>query len=429
MTTLPIAPTLEDVLLEQLGLFEEIAELGSWTLDLRSGAATWSTGLYRLLGYSAAIQAPAPEAYIARIHPDDIERVTATIAHHFRTNTPHDYRYRLVRPDQSVIIVRDRGRREFDAAGQPVRVLAVVQDITREATAEAKLATAANALDLALEGLLVVRADGEIRQVNRGFELITGYDLRRLTGGSPALRDLLDEPMDGDKLRSLVDVVQREGRWAGQLWLRHHDGHRIPVWCTVVWEAPDQVRALGRYVALMTDISQLERQRAKIAWSALHDDLTGLLLRAPFLRALLEATLQAPVAATTPAVLFLDLDGFKEINDSEGHAAGDAALRAVAAALTAALRSDDVVARFGGDEFAVLLPNTAPSMAMGVARKLCEAVHDAVPRLCASIGVACYPGSATDAEALLAAADRAMYAAKASGGGRAVSACPEEPEV
>lgn len=229
-------------------------------------------------------------------------------------------------------MVRDRGRRFFDEAGRAERVLAVVQDVSRESRLESELAKAANALALALEGLVVL--DGE-----------------------------------------------------------------------------------GRYVVLLTDISRLEETSRQVAWTATHDDLTGLLTRAPFLEATADALDEASRYERTPTVLFLDLDGFKAINDRDGHAAGDAVLRAVADALRALLREDDTVSRWGGDEFAVLLRSVGVVGAMRVAENIVASCADTSQDVRVSVGVAQYPDHGATAEALLQAADGAMYRAKAAGGG------------
>ncbi len=410
--------TLPDLeLVRRVAVFEEIAELGSWELDLRTGRAVWSPGLYRLLDYLPDVQAPEPEAYMARVHPDDLEAVLGVIEAHMLSDAPHDYRYRLHLPNGQVRMVRDRGRRFFDEAGRAERVLAVVQDVSREARLESELATAANALDLALEGLVVLDVEGRVMQVNRAFVAITGHDPRRSTQAAFAIEDVLEAHDREDHFRSIQDQAQAQGRWAGQLALRHRDGTQVPVWCTVVWQAPDHVGGEGRYVVLLTDISRLEETSRQVAWTATHDDLTGLLTRAPFLEATADALDEASRYERTPTVLFLDLDGFKAINDRDGHAAGDAVLRAVADALRALLREDDTVSRWGGDEFAVLLRSVGVVGAMRVAEKIVASCADTAQDVRVSVGVARYPDHGATAEVLLQAADGAMYRAKAAGGG------------
>ncbi len=367
--------TLPDLeLVRRVAVFEEIAELGSWELDLRTGRAVWSPGLYRLLDYLPDVQAPEPEAYMARVHPDDLEAVLGVIEAHMLSDAPHDYRYRLLLPNGQVRMVRDRGRRFFDEAGRAERVLAVVQDVSREARLESELATAANALDLALEGLVVLDVEGRVMQVNRAFVAITGHDPRRSTQAAFAIEDVLEAHDREDHFRSIQDQAQAQGRWAGQLALRHRDGTQVPVWCTVVWQAPDHVGGEGRYVVLLTDISRLEETSRQVAWTATHDDLTGLLTRAPF-------------------------------------------LEAIADALRALLREDDTVSRWGGDEFAVLLRSVGVVGAMRVAEKIVASCADTAQDVRVSVGVARYPDHGATAEALLQAADGAMYRAKAAGGG------------
>ena len=179
----------------------------------------------------------------------------------------------------------------------------------------------------------------------------------------------------------------------------------------------------ARHASFVMDITERKQAERVLAHAAHHDVLTGLPNRMLFGDRLEQALHSAGREKTPVALLLLDLDGFKAVNDSKGHAAGDMILRAVAARLQAAVRKSDSVARQGGDEFAILLPQTGEAGAAHVALQICAALAEAVPldegeaRVGGSVGIAVYPEHGQDSESLLRSADQAMYGAKAAGGG------------
>jgi diguanylate cyclase (GGDEF)-like protein/PAS domain S-box-containing protein len=308
---------------------------------------------------------------------------------------------------------RTEGRTDGDAA-----VLSF-SDITALVEAEESLRLAQSVFEVAGEGILVTDADNRIIAVNPAFTVLTGYSAADVLGRTP---DLLASGLhDAAFYAAMWQRLVQDGHWEGEISNRRKDGRIYVEWLriTVIPERPGHGR---RYVALFSDITDRKRE-AEVVWhQANFDDLTGLPNRK-----LLEDRIQRAIALahrkhTKVAVLFIDLDRFKPVNDTYGYAAGDDLLHQVARRLENCLRDEDTVARIGGDEFIAVLPDLriaeAPAKAAEkIVTVLSEPfrVGDDFVEISCSIGIALFPGDADNADALIARADAAMYAAKQSG--------------
>jgi diguanylate cyclase (GGDEF)-like protein/PAS domain S-box-containing protein len=310
----------------------------------------------------------------------------------------------------------------LNASGQIESVTGVCTDITAAKQRERELNIALRnqqaIFDAAGEGIVFVR-NARIEGPNRALARMLGVTREALVG--QPVEETLAARSDWETIDQATRAAAVRGEAAiHEVMLRANDGRNV--WCQLTSR---QAGDGGAYILVLTDITSLKR-REELAWhQANHDDLTGLPNRRQLgehARRLLSVALKQRRLA---AVLVLDLDGFKEINDLFGHSYGDGLLKRVALRLSGVLRDYDVVARTGGDEFVVLLPEIEqPSVAMVVAEKLIAAASENVEnlgrslRLHASVGVALFPGDGQDFETLLAAADSAMYAAKAAGKNR-----------
>jgi diguanylate cyclase (GGDEF)-like protein/PAS domain S-box-containing protein len=256
--------------------------------------------------------------------------------------------------------------------------------------------------------------------VNPAFTRMSGYAEAEVVG-KPT--DLIDSRQhDASVYRGMREELRRDGRWSGELWQRRKDGSEFLCWlqASVVLDTAGQ---RGHWVAVLSDITDQKRAEQELRYLANYDTLTGLPNRALLSERLSRAILRARRHDTQLAVLFLDLDRFKDINDSFGHAAGDAILRATAARLQHTVGGHHTVARLGGDEFTVVVEHVASiDEAEDVARQLLDAfaapldagdLRDIV--ISPSIGIALYPEHADTPSDLLKHADTAMYQAKAVG--------------
>jgi diguanylate cyclase (GGDEF)-like protein/PAS domain S-box-containing protein len=304
------------------------------------------------------------------------------------------------------------------AAGYALVVLAAYQQHRRRRAAEAQVRLAAAAFEASIQGMMMTDADGRILQVNAAFERLTGHTRAQALGRHAGF--LASTRHDPGFFPRVFAAVDERGYWEGEMWQSRANGDLFPVFMTL-----SAVRAGGRslhYAMSFVDISDRKAAEQRIRHLAYHDLLTDLPNRALLGERAGAAMERARRDGRKVALLFVDLDRFKNVNDSLGHGAGDELLRHCAARLLAALRTADMVGRHGGDEFTVLLADLMDiEDAARIAAKLLDALrrpflvgsHEL--RLTGSIGVAVFPDNGDSFEALLQNADAAMYAAKDAG--------------
>lgn len=286
---------------------------------------------------------------------------------------------------------------------------------------EAELLLAANVFARTADGIVVTDTASNILSVNPAFSEITGYEAAEAIGRKPKL--WRSEHHTADFYREMWSVLLETGRWRGEIWNRRKNGEAFLTWLSIT-AVPGPDGQAARYVSVFNDITELRRKDDRIQHLAFHDSLTGLANRALFLDRLEQGIGLAHREGGRLAVMFIDLDRFKQINDSLGHDIGDELLKHSATRLAACLRETDTVARIGGDEFVVMLRNGGGS---GDLATLAEKIIAALGRplrlgerdiqIGASVGIACYPFDGDDVVALMKHADAAMYAAKSAGRG------------
>jgi len=311
----------------------------------------------------------------------------------------------------------------WDAYGQFLGLLGIARDITEQRRTENRLRMAATVFENTTGAIMVTDPAGYVVQVNENFSQITQYSADQMLDQKPEM--LASSVHDADWFAGLHEQLLRQGRWEAELWLRRRDGEEFPAW-TGITAVRDSEGDLVSYVWFFVDISERKASEQRIESLAYYDVLTGLPNRSLFQDRLAAALRQAARDQSWLAVLFVDLDRFKPINDTLGHAAGDAMLREVAQRLQSCVRDTDTVARMGGDEFTLLLGNLAGrDSAMSVAAHVAEKVLVGLApsfvlqgRECyisASIGIALYPEDGGNESELLQHADTAMYHAKGQG--------------
>ena len=298
-------------------------------------------------------------------------------------------------------------------------VVHIWDEVTDKKRAEAGLQMAASVFNHTGEGIVVTSPGGVIERINPAFTTITGYQSDEVVGRTPAL--LKSERQGDDFYRTMWETLKKTGRWQGELWNRRKNGEAYLEWLTIS-EVRDEQGQLAHYVGVFDDISELHEKEQRIHHQAFHDALTGLPNRSLLLDRLDHAITGSRRGDHNTAVLFLDLDRFKVVNDSLGHDVGDDLLKEVATRLTSSLRKADTVARLGGDEFVVLLAEWGePSDVAQLAEKIQKLLESPFTvaghelHIGVSIGVALFPLDGADAGELLRNADTAMYAVKESG--------------
>ena len=296
---------------------------------------------------------------------------------------------------------------------------AIMQDISARKAAEEQLHLAASVFENTAEGIMITDAENLIRAVNPEFCKITGYDEQEVLGKDPSIlrSDEHDEGFFQEMWLSLKEI----GAWEGEVWNKRKEGEIYPARLSIN-TIRDREQNTIRYVALLNDITQRKEYEEKIWYQANFDSLTGLPNRTLLMDRLQHDLENAHRQEKPIALMFIDLDGFKVINDTLGHPVGDRLLQEAANRLGDCLREGDTIARLGGDEFTIVLPNIeTPDQAETVAEKLLK--HLAVPfqladqqlHISGSIGITLYPNDGDSSEMLLRNADTAMYRAKDSG--------------
>jgi len=302
----------------------------------------------------------------------------------------------------------------------------IVRDITERKQVERQTRLAAAVFETTDEAMMVTDANHLIVAVNPAFERVTGYQSKDVLGRNPHV--LASGRHDLGFYQNMWSDLLACGHWHGEVWNRRKDGEVYVQRATfsLIRDADGHVL---NHVGVFSDVTDEKEEAERIRYRASFDALTGLPNRSLLHDRLQQALAKASRDGGRLAVLFLDLDGFKPVNDTYGHLLGDQLLVAVAERLTHCVRESDTVARIGGDEFVIVIADmTSPIDAVVVAQKLVETlgslfeINDHQLLIGTSIGIALYPESGATAEALIGSADQAMYSAKAKGKGRYVVA-------
>lgn len=313
-----------------------------------------------------------------------------------------------------------------DATGNLVGVLGIARDITVRRADEERLRFLARVVENAGETFMVTDTRGIIVAVNPAFTRITGYDTSEALGQTPAM--LKSGRQDNEFYRGLWTALRHDGLWEGEIWDRRKDATIYPKWLSIT-TVRDESGQASHYVAAFTDISDRKAVEERIHNLAFYDPLTALPNRRLLMDRLEHALLASTRSRQHGALLFLDLDHFKTLNDTQGHAIGDQLLIEIGKRLTGCMRDMDTVSRLGGDEFVVLIEGLGrdETGAVKQAEIIAEKVHaclnlpyslkgvDLGYHSSASIGVTLFCGQDTSLDTLFKQADMAMYQAKDAG--------------
>jgi len=407
---------------DRLAEAQRIAHVGHWTLDLEKNELTWSDEVYRIFGMEPAQFDITYDAFLDTAHPDDREFVSRAYTDAVKNRTPYDIIHRLRLPDGSIRWVNERCETFYDDAGKPLRSVGTVQDITEHKLAEDALRES----EARYRKLVELSPDAiGIHQLGRWIYM-NPAGMRLFGAASDA--DIVGQrvlafvhPDDKHIARDMFRLIrQREHQPFIELRIQTLDGRMLYA------EVSGAVVSIGEEPATLIighDVTARKTAEAKLEHMARYDDLTDLPSRALFFDRLGQSLAHARRRGHAVAVLYIDLDDFKRINDTQGHQAGDDLLRQVAARLQGCVREVDTVARMGGDEFTCILSEISDSQsaAVLVAEKILAALADtfdvggAKVRIGGSLGIAMYPDHGQDEDTMISRADAAMYEAKRGG--------------
>ena len=415
---------------EWLRLVLLASDAGTWEWNQHSRVSIWSEQLWRLHGDAEHRSGTTRALWQATVHPGDQLNFRDRLREASHNGRKFECEYR-VRVDGQEHWHLTRGYPVMNAEGLVERYLGIVLDVTERKQGEQSDRIAATAFE-SLEGKVITDAQGTILRVNQAFTKITGYSAEEAIGQNP--RILKSSQQDAVLYSAMWHSINTTGFWQGEIWNRRKNGETYPEWLTINAVCGED-GLVCNYVGNFTDITQHKSTEEKIERLVSYDALTDLPNRRLMLDRLQRALTRSQRYSRHGALLFIDMDGFKSLNDSLGHAVGDQFLVEVAQRLKLCIRDGDTVARLGGDEFVVILEDLdegehAAVQAEGVGQKILErlgspyelkiALDDKVQsqrsyRCTASIGITLFRQQSLSCDELMIRADTAMYQAKKAG--------------
>ena len=405
--------------------------IGVWDYNLLDGALTWSPEMYPLYGLPPSDATGAYALWTNHLHPDDKEKAEAAVQAAIAGVSDFQPEFRVIWNDGSVHFIQSKAMVERDGAGQAVRMVGVNWDVTAQRNAEAKLAQQNELLRVTMQSIgdsvITTDAKGCITWLNSVAERMTGW-----TNGEAVGRPLgqvfhIVNEQTRSPTENPVDTCLKQGKIVGlanhTLLISRH-GEEFGIEDSAAPIRSDTGDVLG-VVLVFHDVTEQRRMSGEMTFRATHDELTGLVNRAEFevrLRRLLQKSHED---GSHHALMFIDLDQFKLVNDACGHSAGDQLLKQVSKLLGEAVRSRDTLARLGGDEFGILLDHCTSEQALRVAQQICDRMeefrflHDGRRfRIGTSIGLVAVTNALATVAAVMQAADTSCYAAKEAGRNR-----------
>ena len=419
---------------ERLRLALQASGLGMWDWDLRTGALHVDKRYIRIFGADPRTFVPHIDSVHALLHPDDLRRSIQVVADHIRGKTPAYYvRTRFRTPEGDWRWVATFGQvTQRDGTGRAIRLSGTNQDIDEQVRADEERQRLSAHIELLMdstdEGICGLDAAGACTFVNRAATRLLGYAADELLGRALIADVIVDSPPVAAAVRRGERLAARDQK------LRRRDGTLLTGSCSVSPMLQD-----GRHVGavlMFSDVTEARELSQQLQRQALEDALTGLANRRSFEARLRDLVEDARTHGTAHALCYLDLDQFKLINDTCGHAAGDRLLQQLAAVLRPELRDGDLLARLGGDEFGALLVKCPLAQAVNIAEGLRDRLQHFTFQwggrkfgVGASIGVVPVTADSGDVTAVLVAADAACYVAKEAGRNRVHISLPDDKRV
>lgn len=409
---------------EQLDLVLDSSELGVWDWDVQKRTVNFNRYSADILCCPVSKLNETPKRWIDAIEEKDKLRFLRSLNDIQKGRSiSQKIEYQLINlMGESRWILQTGKVVDIDEKGKPLRVCGTLSDITDIKHVEETLSVAASVYQNSSEAMSVFTSEGVIIDSNPAFSLITGFKKDEIKGQSLSM---FKSELQPQKFYDQLTVQLKQiGRWQGEVWMQHKNGENYLILLTI--NSVNQTKTQSaRFVALFSDITE-KKQTEELIWrQANYDSLTGLPNRRMLLAFLAKAVTQTDRQRNHFALMFLDLDYFKEINDTLGHDMGDVLLLETAERLKRCVRESDVVARLGGDEFTIVLTNLDDNhgverVASQILKSLAEPylLGDQTAYISGSIGITLFPDDASTTEALLKNADQAMYSAKTHGRNR-----------
>lgn len=416
---------------ERLALATQANGIGIWEMDVATQHLSWNPMMFEIYGVDRAQFTGALSDWSDRVHPDDLDMAMEAFKAAIAGDRPLDVDFRVCLPDGRVRSIMGRATVFRDAEGRALRVLGVNYDITDRKAMERELAEKHELLRVTLhsigDAVITTDAHGRVQWLNPVAERMTGWHTEAARGLAleqvfRIVNEQTREPEPSPVLRCLTDPGY-DGQIDHTLLISRH-GQEFGIEDSAAPIRDDQGQVLG-VVLVFHDVTEQRRMGHEMRFRASHDELTGLINRTEFERQLSQALNNAHDQEQQHALMYLDLDQFKLVNDACGHAVGDQLLCQVTQLLQRCVRNSDTLARLGGDEFGVILTRCTVEQAMRVAQSICDEMeefrftHEGRRfRVGASIGLVPLDKRWSSSDAVMQAADSACYAAKEAGRNR-----------
>jgi diguanylate cyclase (GGDEF)-like protein/PAS domain S-box-containing protein len=425
----PERPTAEDELRrtrDMLAEAQRLARLGSWEWDILNNEVSWSDELYRIYGLEPGQISPSYESFLERVHPDDREAVDARNRKAFADHEPFADIKRCVRPDGTEFLMRTQGEVVLNEAGEPIRMLGVCEDVTAEKRAEQARAELAAIVESSEDAIIARTPDGRVNSWNAGARRTYGYSAAEVVGKPVA--PLIPDDLRGEDERLMERAVAGEQLEAFESRRVRKDGSlvEVSVGMSAIRDSEGELIGVAVIERDITERKRFETLRERLVD---RDALTGLLTRRRFEQELEQRIAAGREDGSTAAIVMVGLDDFRYVNEAHGHRAGDDVLRGVARLLTSGAAEADLIARYGGDEFAILVPDVEDDGIEELAPSILESVREhaftvgSQPlTVTASVAAVAFGPEVADGDALVAQADRLLSEAKEAGRNRVVTA-------
>ena len=396
----------------------ETTQVVPWTSDPEQQRFTYiGPQIEKIAGYPVQAWCE-PGFWRSKLDPQERDAVIEICREGLSRGEDHELEYRFLAADGRWLSLREIVGVVVGADGRRT-LQGFLLDITLSKRAQGELRLAAQVFQSSGEAIVIADAQHRVLTVNPAYSQITGYAATDAMGKTPYA--LSPSVRSADREREMWAEVDRSGHWQGEVWDRRRNGEVFPKWLTVSVVRDAQGKPVN-YIEIFSDITERKEREERVRHLAHHDALTDLPNRVLLNDRIAQAVSLAERNRTRVAVMFLDLDRFKTVNDSLGHGVGDKLLQEVSRRLKLCIRASDTVSRLGGDEFVILMPDMADPADIAVAaQKVLDAVarpynidgHELVST--PSVGIAVYPGDGADVDTLLRNADAAMYHAKEHG--------------
>jgi len=398
--------------------------IGIWDWNLVTQAVVWDDSMYALYQIPTSITEDILDVWKKSIHPNDFERVIDELQAAIVGELPFDTEYRICGRDGEIIHIKAVAKVFKDSENQPLRMLGTNIDISEIKQTQEKLKLAANVFTYSGQTIVITDAEGKILEVNDSFTQMIGYERDEVIGKNPNI--LQSGRHSTDFYQVMWEQLLAEGYWRGEIWNCRKNGEVYPGTLTIS-SVCDESNKVVNYVGLITDMSQLKDHQGQLEYMAYYDSLTDLPNRTLLSDRLTQAMATCLRYKRLLAVAFLDLDGFKEVNDQYGHKIGDQLLVIISRRMKEILRGSDTLARLGGDEFVAVFTDFSQiseceliltRLLNFISRPVILPESNIEVQVSASIGVVIYPQDDADADLLIRHADQAMYIAKQEGKNR-----------